>query len=1207
VFNVTEVDSIFAAAIELSSPEERAEYVQRVCRGDSEMRRRVEQLLAAHFHAGDFLERLPATLPYRSGENIQAGPGTIIGPYKLLQQIGEGGMGIVFMAEQTEPIQRMVALKIIKPGMDTRQVIARFEAERQALAVMDHPNIATVLDAGTTEAGRPYFVMELVKGIPITKYCDEYKLSLRERLELFAPVCQAVQHAHQKGIIHRDIKPTNILVAEYDNHAVPKVIDFGVAKATAQRLTERTMFTEFGQVIGTVEYMSPEQAKFNQLDIDTRSDIYSLGVLLYELLTGSTPFERQRLREAAFDEMLRIIREEDPPKPSTRLSASDALPSIAANRHTEPARLNKAVQGELDSIVMKAIDKDRNVRYATAATLAQDIERYLSNEPVQARSPSSLYRFRKFARRNRLTLLTLAVVAGALLIGATAATWQAIRATSSERVTRETLVDLQRAIAESEQARRGEVQQRTVAAEQRDLAIQRELLVRRHLYAAQMNNAYDAWKQNLSSRGLEILSQYLPKSGEPDFRGFDWYYLWRCWHKEKHLITMNGSFTTVAFHPNSQFVATAVRSSPQVRIFDIESGLQTFLWTCPDVGISRLAFSPDGTMLAAGGFDRKGDGVRPASIRVWEFPTGRVIATLSGHTRSISSLEFSPNGKFMASASSGGLDAKVGAIDGEAKLWDVASHTLLYDFGNYPHGVSQIAFAPNSQRLAAAGYNSSIRVYDTATGKTIAEHPLESALTFCNGITYSPDGELLALTSELWNVDRRKKLDLKIEGEIFSATYSRDGQRLVTGGRFGTVMVFDARTLAVQEVFQGFRHYVHSVAISSNGRFVAAGGEANCVRVWDLKGERASSLPKLHDATADRGVPETRQLLALSHDDNTLALATAGSEITFWDNRTQKPLGKVEHKPGIVMAVAISPDGRFCASGSRGKSASPIFPAYALGPDSPDEEGVIKLWDMRTGAERLTLPHRACYDALAFSPDGKILAAGGWQRNPIKQRNDGVLRLCDAATGRELVKPKLDCGEVADVEFSPDGNLIAIATLRHFLDPTIHPFEISHGEIRVFDITRREWIFRKPLTRNVLAAAFSPDGKCLAAVGNNWKDQNGNVKIWNIEADSELASLGGHAGHVLSVTYAPDGKCMATTGTDGTIRLWDTQTWQQRMSLEWPGQVVERGFFSSDGLTFYASSASGEIRTWRAAAKGEVAAASSIKASGSQKHEATVD
>jgi serine/threonine protein kinase len=406
---------IFSAAVELRTPEDRDQYLDQACGDNPALRQRIVSLLRSSNEAGSFIES-PAEgfgTSITIDRPIAEGPGTVIGPYKLLQQIGEGGMGVVFMAEQTGPIQRTVALKIIKPGMDTRQVIARFEAERQALAMMDHPNIAKVFDAGTTETGRPYFVMELVKGVPITKYCGEKQLSLRDRLQLFMPVCHAVQHAHQKGVIHRDLKPSNVLIAEYDDRAVAKVIDFGVAKAMAQKLTDGTMFTEFGQVIGTVEYMSPEQAKFNQLDIDTRSDIYSLGVLLYELLTGSTPFEQKRLREAAFDELLRIIREEEPPKPSTRLSTSETLPSIAANRHSDSGHLSKEVQGELDWIVMKALEKDRNRRYETANGLLRDIERYLHDEPVQACPPSTAYRFRKFARRNKSVL---AIVSAGVMI-----------------------------------------------------------------------------------------------------------------------------------------------------------------------------------------------------------------------------------------------------------------------------------------------------------------------------------------------------------------------------------------------------------------------------------------------------------------------------------------------------------------------------------------------------------------------------------------------------------------------------------------------------------------------------------------------------------------------------------------------------------------------------------------------------------------------
>jgi eukaryotic-like serine/threonine-protein kinase len=409
--------TIFTRALDITSPWDRAAFLQEACGADAQLLARVEALLHSHQAAGRFLEGNPlANTPATIDRPPLERPGMTIGPYKLLEQIGEGGFGVVYMAEQLAPVRRRVALKVIKPGMDTRWVIARFEVERQALAVMDHPNIAKVLDAGATESGRPYFVMELVRGTPITQYCDENSLSIRERLALFATVCQTIQHAHTKGIIHRDIKPTNVLATLREGQPVVKVIDFGVAKAIGQQLTDKTLFTEFPQMIGTPLYMSPEQAELTSTDIDTRSDVYSLGVLLYELLTGTTPVSKQQFEQAAFDEIRRIIREEEPLRPSTRISTAEAARIIAAHRHTEPSNLARQVRGELDWIVMKALEKDRSRRYETPSSLGRDVEHYLHDEPVLACPPSRSYRLRKLVWRNKGTFAAASAVALLLVL-----------------------------------------------------------------------------------------------------------------------------------------------------------------------------------------------------------------------------------------------------------------------------------------------------------------------------------------------------------------------------------------------------------------------------------------------------------------------------------------------------------------------------------------------------------------------------------------------------------------------------------------------------------------------------------------------------------------------------------------------------------------------------------------------------------------------
>jgi len=477
------VQAVFLAAIEQHDLAHRAAFADGECGADFALRQRVEALLRAHDQPDSLLDQpVVASAPLAEGALVQpcdvgankgtAGPtdpprdptpspdgtnrpaprpisegtGSLIGPYKLREKIGEGGMGVVYLAEQEKPVRRRVALKIIKPGMDTEQVVARFEAERQALAIMDHPSIARVFDASATDTGRPYFVMELVKGVPITDYCDTVHLTPKERLQLFIPVCRALQHAHQKGIIHRDVKPSNVLVAMQDGKPVPKIIDFGIAKATEQRLTERSLFTQHGAILGTLEYMSPEQADMSAMDIDTRTDVYALGVLLYELLTGSTPLQRARLRQSGNAEILKRIREEEPPKPSTRLSESkESLPSVAAQRGTEPARLTKLVQGELDWIVMKAIEKDRTRRYETANGFARDIERYLQGDPVEAGPPATAYRLRKYARKHRAALVTAGAFAALLAAAAVISAVLAVRATNAEGLANRRLDDVERA------------------------------------------------------------------------------------------------------------------------------------------------------------------------------------------------------------------------------------------------------------------------------------------------------------------------------------------------------------------------------------------------------------------------------------------------------------------------------------------------------------------------------------------------------------------------------------------------------------------------------------------------------------------------------------------------------------------------------------------------------------------------------------------
>ncbi|HKB42379.1 MAG TPA: serine/threonine-protein kinase, partial [Gemmataceae bacterium] len=695
-------------------------------------RKQVDELLRLYERAGSFLQNPAAETSWTEtldGPNEPAPPegsGTVIGPYKLVERIGEGGMGEVWMAQQTEPVRRMVALKLIKLGMDSRAVLARFEAERQALALMDHPNIAKVFDAGATPpsppwqggaanasppwqggargGGRPYFVMELVKGVPITKFCDERQLTPRQRLELFVPVCQAIQHAHQKGIIHRDIKPSNVLVALYDDKQVPKVIDFGVAKATGEQLTEKTLHTGLGAVVGTPEYMSPEQAGLSQLDVDTRSDIYSLGVLLYELLAGSPPFSRKELERAGMLEMLRVIREEEPSRPSTKLSTAEGLPTLAANRGTEPAKLTRLVRGELDWIVMKALEKDRNRRYETANGFAMDVQRYLADEPVQACPPSAWYRFRKLARRNRRALVTVSALTMAALVGVGALAVSTVLVWKANQELKES-VDRER------------------------IAVDRE---RREAYFQRITVAH----RELSIDNLAAALRALEDCPE-DLRGWEWHYLMRLCKVNPLVIQHKSEANGVAFRHDGKQLASA-GGDGAVRIWNSRTG--TLLLEIPgahDKAACGVAFHPDGRHLASTGAD--------GLVKVWELATGREAFRAPCDALRTFGAAYTvafrpPDGQHLAAGSKPTVT-----------LWDWENRQPLHTFGGHEHHTMAVAFSPDGRRLATGGaFGEGHNIWDAETGRLLRTLPAQQHPV--TAVAFSPDGHRLALASMGRNV-----------------------------------------------------------------------------------------------------------------------------------------------------------------------------------------------------------------------------------------------------------------------------------------------------------------------------------------------------------------------------------------------------------------------------------------------------------------------